>query len=67
MRKFVFALAMVAVSTGAGLAQRLPATVVPTHYALWFAPDLQNATFRGRETIDLDVQSPTSAVTLNAA
>src|SRR5438093_1398900 len=67
MRKFVFALAMVAVSTGPGLAQRLPATVVPTHYALWFAPDLQNATFRGRETIDLDVQSPTSAVTLNAA
>ena len=40
---------------------------MPTHYALWFAPDLQNATFRGRETIDIDVQSPTSAVTLNAA
>src|SRR5438552_17912885 len=66
MRKFVFALAMLAVSSGA-LAQRLPATVTPTHYALWFAPDLQNATFRGRETIDVDVPSATTTITLNAA
>ena len=66
MRKLVFGLAILACSTAA-IAQRLPATVMPTHYALWFAPDLQNATFRGRETIDIDVQSPTSAVTLNAA
>ena len=51
MRSFAFTLAALALSSGA-LAQRLPATVVQTHYALWFAPDLQNATFRGRETID---------------
>ena len=66
MRKLVFGLAILVCSTAA-IAQRLPATVMPTHYALWFAPDLLNATFRGRETIDIDVQSPTSAVTLNAA
>jgi hypothetical protein len=54
MRKFVFAL-------GSGLRghpRRRPAA--PTkrhadHYTLWFAPDLQNATFRGRETIDINV------------
>src|SRR6266700_8068738 len=67
MRKIVIALAALIVSAGAAAAQRLPGNIAPTHYALWFAPDLQNATFRGRETIDIDVQSPTSAVTLNAA
>ena len=30
-------------------AQRLPTTVIPDHYALWFAPNLQNRTFRGRD------------------
>ena len=33
------------------LAQRLPGGVTPTHYTLWFAPDLEKETFRGRETI----------------
>jgi len=66
MRKFAFTLVALGLSTGA-LAQRLPATVVPTHYALWFAPDLQDATFRGRETIDVTVPNPTTTITLNAA
>src|SRR6267142_1823464 len=66
MRTFAFTLVALGLSTGA-LAQRLPATVVPTHYNLWFAPDLQNATFRGRETIDVTVPNPTSSITLNAA
>src|SRR5205807_2990728 len=52
---------------GSAFAQRLPITVAPTHYDLWFAPDLQNATFRGRETIDVTVPNPTSSITLNAA
>src|SRR5205814_1886046 len=67
MRKFVLALAVLALSTATALAQRLPVTVTPTHYSLWFAPDLQNATFRGRETIDVTVPNPTSSITLNAA
>jgi aminopeptidase N len=66
MRKFVFTLVALTLSTAA-LAQRLPATASPTHYTLWFAPDLQNATFRGRETIDLTLPNPTTTVTLNAA
>ena len=39
-------------------AQRLPDTVVPDHYTLWFAPDLDKATFRGRETIRVQVKAP---------
>src|SRR6266550_1104888 len=67
MRKFAFALAAVALSAGSAFAQRLPVSVTPTHYNLWFAPDLQTATFRGRETIDVTVPNPTSSITLNAA
>src|SRR5438105_999936 len=67
MRKFAFALAALALSAGSAFAQRLPITVAPTHYDLWFAPDLENATFRGRETIDVTVPNPTSSITLNAA
>src|SRR5918912_1248146 len=67
MRKFAFALAALALSAGSAFAQRLPVTVTPTHYNLWFAPDLQNATFRGRETIDVTVTKPTTSITLNAA
>src|SRR5690349_18375599 len=67
MRKFSSALLLLACSATAAVAQRLPATVTPTHYTLWFAPDLQNATFRGRETINVSVTNPTTAITLNAA
>src|SRR4051812_3585156 len=49
------------------LAQRLPAGVSPSHYTLWFAPDLANRTFRGRETIDIQIAAATRAITLNAA
>src|SRR6266850_3103887 len=66
MRKSLFMIAMLMIPASA-FAQRLPGSVAPTHYALWFAPDLQNATFRGRETIDIDVKTGTSSITLNAA
>src|ERR1700741_139214 len=66
MRSFAFTLVALGLSGGA-FAQRLPATVIPTHYTLWFAPDLVNATFRGRETIDVNVPNPTTTITLNAA
>jgi aminopeptidase N len=48
-------------------AQRLPDGVTPEHYTLWFAPDLAKATFRGRETIRVQVATPTTAITLHAA
>ena len=52
---------------GAASAHRLPATVTPDHYSLWFAPDLNTETFRGRATINVTVAAPTSTITLNAA
>ncbi|PYX96689.1 MAG: hypothetical protein DMG63_16490, partial [Acidobacteria bacterium] len=47
--------------------QRLPAGVVPEHYALTFTPNLKDATFSGEETIDVRVLKPTAIITLNAA
>jgi aminopeptidase N len=67
MRQFVLALLALMVTASAAIAQRLPSGVTPTHYTLWFAPDLERATFRGREAIDLTLQRPTTTITLNAA
>ena len=47
-------------------AQRLPGTVVPESYTLWFAPDLQKDIFRGRETINVQLKAPVSSITLHA-
>jgi aminopeptidase N len=67
MRKACLALCSLLVCAGPALAQRLPTTAVPSHYTLWFAPDLEKDTFRGRETIQLDLKAPSTAITLNAA
>ena len=53
-------------SSGFLQAQRLPATVLPQHYALTLTPDLKAATFTGSETIDITLAEPTSSITLNA-
>jgi aminopeptidase N len=49
------------------VAQKLPGGVSPAHYTLWFAPDLQKATFRGRESIAVTLAAPSSTITLHAA
>jgi aminopeptidase N/puromycin-sensitive aminopeptidase len=48
-------------------AQRLPTTVVPTHYKLSLTPDLKAATFSGVEQIDVNITQPLSSITLNSA
>ena len=48
-------------------AQRLPANVTPQRYTLWFAPDLDQATFRGRESIAVMLAAPSTSITLHAA
>jgi len=48
-------------------AQRLPGNVIPEHYSLWFAPDLDKETFRGRESIEVVLTEPSTTVTLHAA
>lgn len=47
-------------------AQRLASTVRPEHYALALTPDLKAATFTGHETIDIVLDAPAKAITLNA-
>jgi aminopeptidase N len=47
--------------------QRLPGNVVPEHYTLWFAPDLEKEAFRGRESIDVVLTERSSTITLHAA
>jgi len=47
-------------------AQRLSSAVVPEHYTLWFAPDLDAAAFRDNETIRVQLRIPTAAITLHA-
>jgi len=66
MRKLFLVVSAVLLAVPA-FAQRLPGGVTPEHYTLWFAPDLAKATFRGRETIRVQVAKPTTAVTLHAA
>ena len=63
----VFAAVFAMLLASPAAAQRLSDTVVPEHYTLWFAPDLEKETFRGRETIQAVVTQPTASVTLHAA
>jgi aminopeptidase N len=66
MRKFALIILALLIAAPAA-AQRLSGAVVPEHYTLWFAPDLAKATFRGRETIRVQLKSPATAITLHAA
>ncbi len=65
--RVVVAVVLLAAASITASAQRLPAGVTPEHYTLWFAPDLDKATFRGRAVIDVRLDAPASAVTLHAA
>ncbi len=47
-------------------AQRLPDVALPQHYTLQLTPNLQTATFTGKETIDLTLVRATDAIVLNA-
>lgn len=66
MRTSLLTLALCLATLPAG-AQRLPATATPTRYTLWFAPDLDKEIFRGRETIDVTLATPSTTITLHAA
>ena len=49
------------------MSPRLPAGVVPRHYAIELAPDLEAATFAGTVAIDVDVEEPVDSISFNAA
>src|SRR5215217_1035099 len=45
---------------------KLPKEVVPTEYAIRIVPNLDNFTFAGSETVNLNVRSPVYQLVLNA-
>ena len=47
-------------------AQRLPTTIVPSHYKLVLDPDIAGQKFTGEETITVQVQQATSEIVLNS-
>jgi aminopeptidase N len=49
------------------LAQRLPSSVLPSHYDLTVVPDLAAATFTGTERITVTLAGPSTSIVLNAA
>ena len=67
MRQFLIACTQLALAAAPAAAQRLPTTVVPSHYDLTFTVDIPHARFDGTETIRVDVTAPTSTIVLNAA
>ncbi|KAG0265873.1 Aminopeptidase 2 mitochondrial [Actinomortierella ambigua] len=44
----------------------LPTNVKPTHYDLKLTPDLVNFTFTGQVLVSLDINEPTTSITLNS-
>ena len=46
---------------------KLPTKVRPTLYTLTLEPDLESFTFAGSETIAIEVDEPTSVITMNSA
>ncbi|HKD44591.1 MAG TPA: M1 family metallopeptidase [Candidatus Angelobacter sp.] len=55
------------IATGSGVhAQRLPQTVVPSHYQLFVDPSIGGQKFSGEETITVQVQQPTPEIILNS-
>jgi aminopeptidase N len=66
MRTSLIALVLCLTSLPAA-AQRLPSNVTPERYTLWFAPDLDKETFRGRESIAVSLSAPATTITLHAA
>ncbi len=49
------------------MSPRLPAGVVPRHYAIELSPDLEAATFAGTVAIDVDIEERPAAIVMNAA
>jgi aminopeptidase N len=63
----LFAFVPSLVFPAAASAQRLSDAVTPEHYTLWFAPDLEKETFRGRAAIRVALRAPSRSITLHAA
>ncbi len=47
-------------------AQRLPTTVIPSHYKLWIDPSIEKQQFSGEETIDVQLAQASNEIVLNS-
>jgi aminopeptidase N/puromycin-sensitive aminopeptidase len=62
----LFSLSFLIATLGGMHAQRLPQTVVPSHYQLFVDPSISGQKFSGEETITVQVQQPTREIILNS-
>ncbi len=69
IRPVVAALSLAAslLASSALAANRLPANVTPVAYDIAVDPDAAKLTFSGSETVTIDVATPTTTITVNAA
>ena len=65
MKRTVLAVSVLFVSLGVSAA-RLPQSVIPNHYAITITTDLAAETYRGDESIDVDVKEPITSITMHA-
>ncbi|MCM3881775.1 MAG: M1 family metallopeptidase [Vicinamibacterales bacterium] len=66
-RRAALAAALLCIGSGLLPAQRLPATIVPEHYAIQLSPDFSTGMFQGQVRIAVRLTELTNTVTLNAA
>ncbi|HZU29468.1 MAG TPA: M1 family metallopeptidase [Candidatus Angelobacter sp.] len=64
--KFTVSIFLLLIAGTFAQAQRLPKTVVPSHYQLFLDPDIGAQKFSGEETITVQVGQSTSEITLNS-
>jgi aminopeptidase N len=65
-KRALFLLCTVIVFSISSYAQRLPELALPVSYALTFTPDFSSDTFKGEETLKLNVLKPTTQIVLNS-
>src|SRR2546427_3251489 len=65
MKRTVLAVSLLFVSVGVSAA-RLPQSVIPNHYSITITPDLATETYRGDESIDVDVKEPIRSITMHS-
>jgi aminopeptidase N len=64
--KILSAVLLLLALSGVAEGQRLPATVVPTHYKLFIDPGIESQRFSGEETIDVQLAQSTKEIVLNS-
>jgi aminopeptidase N/puromycin-sensitive aminopeptidase len=64
--KILSAVLLLLALNGAAEGQRLPASVIPSHYKLFIDPSIESQRFSGEETIDVRLAQSTKEIVLNS-